>query len=155
MSARNLYEMAKIKQTKRDRLHQTREVKDLDECTFTPKINKSPRRTSEKRKEINENYFTTLSPIKTDLLLSSRARDLTPPSFSRPQHMVELQSTKSQKSFMTTKSGVEKSKSIFQDLVVREFNEMTQNVKGPLIYEDFETLMIKHGFAKIDQHQLL
>ena len=49
---------------------------------------------------------------------------------------------------MTIKPGVEKSKSIFHDLVIREFEEILKDVKGPIVFEDFTNLMIKHGFAK-------
>jgi hypothetical protein len=40
-------------------------------------------------------------------------------------------------------------------LVVREYEDLLKDVQGPLVFEDFEKLMVKHGFAKHFQLQLL
>lgn len=139
------------------------EIQRLDQCTFAPKINKrkstTPRVMSADLRfdPVHQHNYLDLSPLKTanKLQPSGKHRDLTPPNL-RPSHsIIEMQTQRSQRSLVSNKSGIERSKSIFQNLVVREFNDLIQDVKGELIYEDFEKLMIKHGFVEPDKLTLL
>jgi len=54
---------------------------------------------------------------------------------------------------MTNNCGIDKSKFIFEDMIAREYEELVGEIrldkqcKG-LIYDDFEPLMLKYGFAR-------
>lgn len=64
--------------------------------------------------------------------------------------------SRSHRSDITAKTGMEKTNSIFEDMIAREFDELLADIKMDkqskgLIYDDFEPLFLKYGFARIDQ----